>query len=125
MGRHRTDRLVLPDRRRPEDTSMIPLLDSLARFGDATGFAALTWGAVVMIAVACLLMYLAIVKRYEPLLLLPIGFGVLLANIPLSGLMEALIAERGLVAFDATGYPWVDLDTVDDLESAVEVAYWV
>ena len=46
-----------------------------------------------MIAVACLLLYLAIVKQYEPLLLLPIAFGVLLANLPLTGLTE----EGGLI----------------------------
>ncbi len=41
-----------------------------------------------MIGVACVLLYLAIVRKFEPLLLLPIGFGVLLANIPVAGLME-------------------------------------
>ncbi len=64
-------------------------LDSLARFGAETGFAALTWGTAVMLGVAGLVLYLAIVKRYEPLLLLPIGFGMLLANLPQAGLMEA------------------------------------
>ncbi|MEG2076112.1 MAG: sodium ion-translocating decarboxylase subunit beta, partial [Victivallaceae bacterium] len=48
-----------------------------------------TWhlglGRVIMILVAMLLLYLAIVKQYEPLLLLPIGFGAILANIPLAG----------------------------------------
>ncbi len=42
---------------------------------------------LIMIAVACLLIYLAIVKKFEPLLLLPISFGMLLANLPLAGLM--------------------------------------
>jgi Na+-transporting methylmalonyl-CoA/oxaloacetate decarboxylase beta subunit len=41
-----------------------------------------------MIAVACFLLYLAIVKQYEPLLLLPIAFGVLLVNLPLTGVTE-------------------------------------
>jgi len=54
-----------------------------------SGFTALTWQHVVMIIVACILVYLAVVKKFEPLLLLPIAFGVLLANLPLSGLMEA------------------------------------
>ena len=44
---------------------------------------------VIMIAVALFFMYLAIVKKYEPLLLLPIAFGMLLANLPLAGLMNA------------------------------------
>ncbi len=45
-------------------------------------------GEIIMIAVSCLLIYLAIGKGFEPLLLLPISFGMLLANLPLSGLMN-------------------------------------
>jgi sodium ion-translocating decarboxylase beta subunit len=61
-----------------------------------SGFAALTWQHLVMIGVACILIYLAIVKKFEPLLLLTIAFGVLLANLPLSGLMkEELGSETG------------------------------
>lgn len=52
-----------------------------------SGFAALTWQQAIMIVVSFLLIYLAIVKKFEPLLLLPIAFGVLLANLPLSNLM--------------------------------------
>ncbi len=44
---------------------------------------------IIMIAVSLFFMYLAIVKKYEPLLLLPIAFGMLLANLPLAGLMNA------------------------------------
>lgn len=47
-----------------------------------SGFASLSWGNWVMFAVAGTLIYLAIAKQYEPLLLIPIGFGVLLANLP-------------------------------------------
>lgn len=53
-----------------------------------SGFAALTWQQCIMLIVACALMYLAIVRKFEPLLLLPIAFGVLLANLPLTGLMN-------------------------------------
>jgi len=45
------------------------------------------FGNIVMIAIGCLFIYLAIKKRYEPLLLIPIGFGALMINIPFSGLM--------------------------------------
>ncbi|PHS33405.1 MAG: glutaconyl-CoA decarboxylase subunit beta [Alkaliphilus sp.] len=45
--------------------------------------------SAVMIVLACVLLYLAIVKKFEPLLLLPIAFGMLLVNLPLSGLVEA------------------------------------
>jgi carboxybiotin decarboxylase len=49
------------------------------------GFAALTWQHVVMMLIGGTLIWLAIVKQYEPALLLPIGFGAILANIPMSG----------------------------------------
>ena len=47
-----------------------------------TGFATMTWQQAVMLVIACVLLYLAIVKQYEPMLLLPIAFGMLLANLP-------------------------------------------
>jgi len=53
-----------------------------------TGILQLTWQEVVMIAIAGVLIYLAIEKKYEPLLLLPISFGMLLANLPAAGLMN-------------------------------------
>ncbi|MFN2352727.1 MAG: sodium ion-translocating decarboxylase subunit beta, partial [Kiritimatiellia bacterium] len=45
-------------------------------------------GQLAMILVGCGLIYLAIVKKFEPLLLLPIGFGGILANVPVSGIAE-------------------------------------
>jgi oxaloacetate decarboxylase beta subunit len=51
------------------------------------GVLALTPGMVVMWLISVTLMYLAIHKKYEPLLLLPIGFGILVANLPLTNLM--------------------------------------
>ncbi len=57
------------------------------------GVANVTPQSVVMIGVACVLLYLGIVRRYEPLLLLPIGAGCLLANLPLS----PLIADDGML----------------------------
>ena len=63
------------------------LLELLRQFVATTGFAALAWQHLVMIVVSCALMYLAIVKKFEPLLLLPISFGMLLANLPLTGVM--------------------------------------
>ena len=57
------------------------------------GVQALEWGQVVMMVVGGVLIYLAIAKEYEPVLLLPIGVGCLLANLPLS----ALVGEEGLL----------------------------
>src|SRR5438552_4379528 len=56
--------------------------------GLIAGFAALTVQEAIMIAVGCALLYLAIARGLEPLLLLPIGFGAVLVNIPGANLME-------------------------------------
>ena len=62
--------------------------DVLAELLEASGFAALTWQNIAMILVSFILFYLAIVKKFEPLLLLPISFGMFLVNLPLAGLMD-------------------------------------
>jgi sodium ion-translocating decarboxylase beta subunit len=50
------------------------------------GIANMEWGQVIMMLVGCGLIYLAVVKNFEPLLLLPIGFGAILSNIPVAGI---------------------------------------
>lgn len=62
--------------------------EAIAKLWQDSGFVAMTWQYLAMIAVACVLIYLAVVKKFEPLLLLPIAFGVLLANLPMAGLMD-------------------------------------
>ncbi|MES9925227.1 MAG: sodium ion-translocating decarboxylase subunit beta [Candidatus Thiodiazotropha endolucinida] len=52
----------------------------------STGLANIGWGQLLMMGVGCLLIYLAVVKKFEPLLLVPIGFGAILSNIPLAGI---------------------------------------
>ena len=52
--------------------------ESLLKFLESTGFANFTPGHLLMIAVGCVFIYLAIRKHYEPLLLIPIGFGILI-----------------------------------------------
>jgi len=64
------------------------LAEAIIEFIQSLGFFSLTWQEGVMIIIGCVLLYLAIVKEYEPLLLLPIAFGVILSNIPLAGLMD-------------------------------------
>lgn len=63
-------------------------IEAIKNIWESSGFAALTIQQGIMIFVAGVLLYFAIVKKYEPLLLLPIAFGVLLANLPLTGLMD-------------------------------------
>ncbi|OGP73812.1 MAG: glutaconyl-CoA decarboxylase subunit beta [Deltaproteobacteria bacterium RBG_16_49_23] len=57
-------------------------------YGLIAGFVSLHWSNPVMVGLGCLLLYLGIKKGIEPLLLVPIGFGCILVNIPLAGLME-------------------------------------
>jgi len=62
-----------------------------------SGFSQGDWKQFLMIFIACVLLYLAIVKKYEPLLLLPISFGMLLANIPMAKLSS--YDEGGLIYY--------------------------
>ena len=70
---------------------------SASKIVHSTGFFSLAGGDILMLGVACILIYLAIWKKFEPLLLLPIGFGCLLANIPMS--MMASTDTGGLLNF--------------------------
>ncbi|KAA3610132.1 MAG: sodium ion-translocating decarboxylase subunit beta [Calditrichaeota bacterium] len=59
-------------------------MDALINLLSQSGFAHMLWGNWVMFAIAGILIFLAITKEYEPLLLIPIGFGILVANLPLA-----------------------------------------
>ena len=63
------------------------------------------WKYAVMLAVACVLLYLAIVKQFEPLLLLPIGFGMLMTNLPLDGIfhIEIFLNETNHINWELLG----------------------
>ncbi len=60
--------------------------DGLLKLWESTGLANFTIGQIIMIVIGCVLVFLAITKKYEPLLLIPIGFGGILANIPIAGI---------------------------------------
>lgn len=64
----------------------------ILNFIQSMGIVNLDWKQLVMILTACLLLYLAIAKGFEPLLLVPIAFGMLLSNLPLSGVMTGPIS---------------------------------
>jgi oxaloacetate decarboxylase beta subunit len=75
--------------------------ESLLNFLSSTGFAGLTWETIVMIIIACVLLYLAIVKQFEPLLLLPIAFGMLLTNLPGAGMFNGDLFAGGHVHWES------------------------
>lgn len=70
------------------------LIDMLNGFLASTGFAAITGGQIIMLVISFILLYLAIAKGFEPLLLIPIAFGMMLANLPLAGLMDAPAGDQ-------------------------------
>lgn len=83
-------------------------VNAITKLASESGFANITYLNLVLILIALVFLYLAIVKNYEPLLLVPIAFGMLIANLPLGGLMnpslwddpisfEAILHEGGLL----------------------------
>ena len=69
--------------------------NTLSNLWDQTAFMNLEWGNYVMILVACVFLYLAIRKGFEPLLLIPIAFGMLLVNIYPDIMAEPLCRNAG------------------------------
>ncbi len=71
--------------------------ETMKTFWEFTGFYNCEWTNLVMLAVGCFFIYLAVKKNFEPLLLVPIGFGMLIGNIPFQPGMEIGIYEPGSV----------------------------
>ena len=82
-------------------------LDTLSQIITESGYAAFVHDprSLIMIVVACVLLYLGIGRRFEPLLLVPIAFGILLANFPLTGMLSAPDVVNGVP--QSPGFLWV------------------
>ncbi len=93
------------------------LLNELMKFYYCMGFTMITWQQIVMLLTACLLIYLALKKGFEPLLLVPIAFGMLLANLPMAGLMDGPVYE--IATNPLTG------EHVHKMTSVGGVLYWL
>ena len=80
-------------------------MDAIVNFLQQTGFYIVQQNplSLVMLAVSCVLLYLAIVKKFEPLLLLPIAFGMLLTNLPGAGMYHAEFFANGEVDWASLG----------------------
>ncbi|MDF2532713.1 MAG: gcdB [Clostridia bacterium] len=87
------------------------IYEELIKLYQSTGFAVITWQQSLMLAVSCLLMYLALKKGFEPMLLLPIAFGMLLANLPAAGLMD--------------GPVYVTVDGISKMKEPGGLLYWL
>ncbi len=87
-----------------EESAESSVAESMKKFLQSSGFSAMddAW-CLVMILIACVLFYLAIVKKFEPLLLLPIAFGMLLTNLPGTGLYHPELFSEGYVHWEEFG----------------------
>ena len=96
------------------------MLDYIINFGEQSGFyqfftVGQGWKNLVMIAIACLLCWLAIHKKFEPLLLLPIAIGMLLTNLPGAGVYNEALFAGGHVHWDLFGGEPITQELIDTL----------
>ncbi|OGO76777.1 MAG: glutaconyl-CoA decarboxylase subunit beta [Clostridiales bacterium GWB2_37_7] len=87
------------------------MYEELINLYQSTGFAVITWQQGTMLALSCFLIYLALKKGFEPLLLVPIAFGMLLANLPAAGLMN--------------GPTYETLDGITKMKDPGGLLYWL
>ena len=93
----------------------------------SSGFASLTLSQIVMLLLCFVLFYLAIVKKFEPLLLVPIAFGILLANLPNTGLMNdatAAAAQQLTAAQEALAGGTGTIEAVNEATAALAGVHW-
>ena len=78
----------------------------ITAIASGSGFAALDWKTVLMLFIACVLLYMGIGKGFEPLLLVPIAFGMMLANLPITGLFNEPVYDAATHS-GTVGFMWV------------------
>lgn len=82
------------------------LVEVVTKIAQGSGFAALDIKTVIMLVIACVLLYMGIGKGFEPLLLVPIAFGMLLANLPITGLFAEPVYDAATHS-GTVGFMWV------------------
>ena len=92
-------------------------MDAIVNFLQQTGFYLVQENplSLVMLAVSCVLLFLAIVKKFEPLLLLPIAFGMLLTNLPGAGMYHEVLFANGHVQWELFGGATVTQEIIDEI----------
>ena len=92
-------------------------MDAIVNFLQQTGFYIVQQNplSLVMLAVSCVLLYLAIVKQFEPLLLLPIAFGMLLTNLPGAEMYHEVLFANGHVQWELFGGATVTQEIIDEI----------
>ena len=96
-------------------------MDAIIRFLQDTGFYLLSqdgnWRCLIMLGIACVLLYLGIVKKFEPLLLVPIAFGMLITNLPGANMFHEIFFAGGHIHWDLIGGQPVTASLLADLHS--------
>ena len=90
---------------------LVDILRDVAAFFQLTAFSSVTWQMAVMWVVCAILLYLGVHKKFEPLLLVPIAFGALLANLPTEGMITSRVLADGLVETGILTVQGTALDT--------------
>ncbi len=97
-------------------------MDAIMNFVSQTGFSMLAmgdnWKTLIMIVIACVLLYLAIVKQFEPLLLLPIAFGMLLTNLVGAEIYHEIFFAGGHIHWDLFGGQPVTQEFINEMRQA-------
>ena len=96
-------------------------MEYVVNFIKQTGFSMISgdnWKCLIMIVIACFLSYLAIVKKFEPLLLLPISFGMLLTNLPGANMYHEILFAGGHVHWDLFGGAAITQEFIDEMASS-------
>lgn len=99
-------------------------MEAVLNFVKQTGFYMLggEWQSLIMVAIACLLLYLAIVKKFEPLLLLPIAFGMLLTNLVGAEVYHEALFAGGHAHWDLFGGAPITQEFLDEYKLTASVA---
>ena len=96
-------------------------MDAIIRFLQDTGFYLFSqdgnWRCLIMLGIACVLLYLGIVKKFEPLLLVPIAFGMLITNLPGANMFHEIFFAGGHIHWDLIGGQPVTASLLADLHS--------
>ena len=97
-------------------------MEAILNFVNSTGFYQFTqgsnWKCLIMIVIACVLLYLGIVKKFEPLLLVPIAFGMLVTNLPGAEMYHEILFAGGHIHWDLIGGAPITAEFLSEMSAA-------
>jgi len=97
-------------------------MEAILNFIQSTGFAQFftggNWKCLIMIGIACVLLFLGIVKKFEPLLLVPIAFGMLCTNLPGAGMFHEILFAGGHIHWDLFGGAPITAEFLSEMSAA-------